>query len=116
MSIFFFFLRQLLHGQRHRRGRQLGDHVDAVRVIPAACDGGGEIRLVLVIGGHQLDLLAQHLAAKIFDRNLGGLDRIFAAIFGIDAGLIVQDADLDALRRRRRRREQAAHCNGGHPE
>ena len=53
-------------------------------------------------GGHQLDLLAQHLAAKILDRNLGGLDRIFAAIFGIDAGLIVQDADLDALRRRDR--------------
>ena len=59
-----------------------------------------------MIGGHQLDLLAQHLAAKLFDRNLGGLDRIFAAIFGKDAGLIVQDVDLDALRRRRRRREQ----------
>ena len=38
---------------------------------------------------------AQHLAAEILDRHLGGLDRRFAAEIGIDAGLVVQDADLD---------------------
>ena len=54
-----------------------------------------------MIGGDQLDLLAQHFAAKILDSHLGGLDGIFAAIIGIDAGLIVQNADLDALRRSR---------------
>ena len=40
-------------------------------------------------------------AAKILRRHLGRLERPFAAVIGIDAGLIVQNADLDALRRRR---------------
>jgi hypothetical protein len=49
-----------------------------------------------------LDLVAEHLAAEILHRHLGGLERPFAAVIGIDPGLIVQNADLDALRRRRR--------------
>lgn len=61
---FLLFLGKLLHRERYRRGRELGDHVDALGVEPAARDGGGEIRLVLVVGGNQLDFLAEHLAAK----------------------------------------------------
>jgi len=38
--------------------------------------------------------LAEHFAAEILDRHPGGFQRIFAAVIGIDAGLIVQNADL----------------------
>jgi hypothetical protein len=71
-------------------------------VIPAPRDRARQIRLVLVVGGDDLDLLAEHLAAEILDRHLGGFQRIFAAVIGIDAGLVVEDADLDALRGSRR--------------
>ena len=73
----------------------------------------GEIRLVLVIGGDELDLLAKHLAAEILDRHLGGFDRPFAAVVGIDAGLVVEDADLDALRKGRRGQQQSRRCDSG---
>jgi hypothetical protein len=76
-------------------------------------EAGGEIRLVLVISGDQLDLVAEHLAAEILDRHPGGFDRPFAAIIGIDAGLIVQDADLDALCRCRRRQQHGCRCDCG---
>ncbi len=64
----------------------------------AARDGGREIDLILVIGADQLDLLAKHAAAKILNRHLRGFDRPPAAKIGVDSGLIVEDADLDALR------------------
>ena len=97
-----------LHRKRDRGRREVGDHVDAFGVVPAARDVAGEIGLVLVIGGDQLDLLAEHAAAEILDRHFRRFDRPLAAIVGVDPGLIVQNADLDALRRRRRAREQAA--------
>jgi hypothetical protein len=88
----------LLHRKRYRRQREVGDHVDALGVVPAARDGGGEIWLVLVISVDQLDLFAKHAAAKILNRHFRGFDRPLAAKIGIDPGLIVEDADLDALR------------------
>jgi hypothetical protein len=94
----------LLHRKRYRRQREVGDHVDALDVVPTARDGGAEIGLVLVISVDQLDLLAKHAAAKIVNRHFRGFDRPLAAKIGIDPGLIVEDADLDALRRRRRAR------------
>ena len=89
---FILPLGKLLHRERHRRGRELGDHVDALGVVPAPRDGGGEIRLILF--GDQLDFLAEHLAAEILDRHLRGFDRKFAAIVRVATGLIVQHADL----------------------
>jgi hypothetical protein len=38
---------------------------------------------------------AGDLAAKILDRHLGGLERPLAAEIGVDAGLVVENADLD---------------------
>jgi hypothetical protein len=69
ISIFFFSAGDLLHRKRYRRQREVGDHVDALGVVPAARDGGGEIWLVLVISVDQLDLLAKHAAAKILNRH-----------------------------------------------
>ena len=101
------FLGDFLHRERDRRGRQLGDHVDAFGVVPLARNADRQIRLVLMIGRDDLDLAAQHLAAEFLDRDLRGLDRALAAVIGIDARLIIQDADLDALRQSRQRRRQA---------
>jgi hypothetical protein len=64
----------------------------------AARDGGSEVRLVLVIGGNQLDLLAERPAAEILNRHFRAFDRSFAAKIRVDPGLVVEDADLDALR------------------
>jgi hypothetical protein len=107
------FLRQLMNRERDRRGRQLGDHVDVFDVVPAPRNRAGEVRLVLVIGGNDLDLMAEHLAAKVLDRHPGGFERPFAAVIGIDPGLIVQNADLDALRRCRRGEQKNSRRNGG---
>ena len=103
----------LLHGKRHRRSCEVGDHVDAFGIVPAASDGGGEIGLVLVIGGDQLDLLAQQAAPEILDRHLRGFNRPFPAKIGVNSGLVVQNTDLYALRRRRRTDKRAARHDGG---
>jgi hypothetical protein len=89
------FLGDGLDRERHRRGRQLHDRVHLLGVVPLAGDVGGDIGLVLVVGIDDLDRHTQHLAAEILDRHLCGLDRRFAAEIGIDARLVVQDADLD---------------------
>jgi hypothetical protein len=103
----------LLHRKRDRGRGEVGDHVNAFCVVPAARDGGGEIDLVLVIGGHEVDLLAKHAAARILNRHFRRFDRPFAAKIGIGSGLIVENADLHALRRGRRDRKPGARDNGG---
>ena len=67
----------------------------------------------MVISVDQLDLLAKHAAAKILNRHFRGFDRPLAAKIGVNSRLIVEDADLDALRRRRRARKQAICGEGG---
>ena len=52
-----------------------------------------EVGLVLVVGGQELDLVAEHAAAEIVDRHLGGLDAARADHVGIDAGHVVDVAD-----------------------
>ncbi len=51
-------------------------------------------RLVLMVGVDDLDWSVEHFAAEIFDRHLGGFNGRFTTEIGIDAGLVVQDADL----------------------
>jgi hypothetical protein len=102
-----------LHRKRDRRQGKVGDHVDALDVIPTARDGGSEIKLVLVVGVDQLDLLTEHAAAKILDRHLRGFDRPLAVKIGECSRLIGENADLDALRRRRRACEHKTGGDGG---
>src|SRR6476661_6483394 len=110
---FLLLLGKLMNGERDGGGRQLGDHVDVFDIVPAPRDGAAEVRLVLVVGGDDFDLLAEHLAAEILHRHLGGLERPFAAVIGVDPGLIVQNTDLDALRRCRRSEQKTTRRNGG---
>ncbi|MNL78020.1 hypothetical protein D3C87_2043180 [compost metagenome] len=48
-----------------------------------------------MVGVYEFDRDTQHLPAVILDRHLGSLDRRFSAEIGIDARLVVQDADLN---------------------
>ena len=64
-----------------------------IEPLPREC--GADIGLVLMVGEHDLDRLAEHGAAGILDRHARGNDRARAAEIGIEAGLIVEDADPD---------------------
>ena len=98
MSIFFFSAAICCTASATEDIGEIGDHVDAFDVVPAARDGGGEIELVLVVSVDQLDLLAEHAAAEILDRHFRGFDRPLAVKVGECSGLIGEYADLDALR------------------
>ena len=86
---------QSLNGERHRGCGQLHDAVHLFGVIPLARDVRRDVGLVLVVGGHDLDRRVHNLAAEILDRHQGGFIGILTAKVGINAGLVVQNADLD---------------------
>lgn len=48
-----------------------------------------------MVGGNNLDFLAEERVAEILCREAGRRDGADAAIVGEDAGLVVQDADPD---------------------
>jgi len=56
---------------------------------------GADIGLVLMVGDHDIDRLAEHGAAGILDRHARGNDRAGAAQVGIEARLIVENADAN---------------------
>ena len=88
-------LGNLHHCERGGGRGEVGHHVDLALVEPAARQVGGHVRLVLVIGEHQLDRLAEHLAAHLLDREARGRDGALAGQVGIDARQVVEHADLD---------------------
>ena len=47
--------RQILDRQRHRRRDAISDDIDIPVVDPVAHDADGDVRLVLMIGGNDLD-------------------------------------------------------------
>ena len=63
------------HGHVHER-------IDLASVEPFARLAGRDVGLVLVIGGDQFDLLAQHLASEIIDGHLHRRDRAGAGDVG----------------------------------
>ena len=69
------FVGDVLHGQADRRYRHVDDQVDLVAVVPLPRDTGGDVGLDLMVGGNELDRLAQNLAAEIVDRHLCRDDR-----------------------------------------
>ncbi len=100
----------LADGERHRRGRDIEDGVDPVPVVPLPGDAGADIRLVLVVGGDDLDADGFVDRREVFHRQLRRGDRSLAADIGIDPRHVVQDADLDRglSRGGGRRQHQAA--------
>jgi hypothetical protein len=60
---------------------------------PPAGDSGADVALVLVVGGHNLNRLAQHCAAGILDRHGCGDNRAWAAEVRVEAGLVIENPD-----------------------
>ena len=107
------FLREPLHRQRHARVVDVEHGIHALGVVPAAGDGRADIRLVLMVCGHQLDRLAQHQAADILDRHARSGHRARAGDAGVRAALVVQDADLHGLGLRQGKWRLREHQQGG---
>jgi hypothetical protein len=88
-------LRHFADREGDSRIRDVDDHVDLVDIEPQVGDVRSDIGLVLMIDGNDLDLHAFGGSAEILDRELGCGDRAWAAIVGIEARHIGQDANLD---------------------
>jgi hypothetical protein len=94
-----------IDGQRHCRVRHIDDDTDTILVKPLPGGVGADVGLVLVIGGDHFNRHAGDRAAVILDRHAGRDDGSGAGEVGLDAGLVVQHADLQAFGTRRRRQE-----------
>ena len=82
-------------GERDARVRHVDDDVDLVDVEPLAGDVGADVRLVLVIGGDDLDLQPLRRGAVVLHRHLRGNHRALPREIGIEAGSVVEHADFD---------------------
>ena len=87
--------RDLLDCERDRGIVEADGHVDLIGIEPSARNRGADIGLVLMVGGHDLDRLAEHHPASVLDRHARGDHRAGTAEVGIEAGLIVEDADAN---------------------
>jgi hypothetical protein len=85
----------LVDGERDARVRHVDDEVDLVRVVPLPRDLRADVRLVLVVGEDDLDLHPLLVGAVVRDSHPGGHHRALAGEVGVEAGLVVEDADLD---------------------
>ena len=75
-------------------------HGEAVRVGPFAELLLADVGLVLMVGGQDLDRLAEHRAAEIGDRHLDRLDAARADDVGVGPRHVVDVADHHLVRRR----------------
>ena len=87
----------VLHRQADGRNRHVHNQVDLFGVVPAARDGGADVRLDLMIAVALADGLAQLLAAEIVHRHLGRGDRALASGGGSRPVHVCEDADLDDI-------------------
>src|SRR5439155_25726074 len=76
-----------------------------------ACDAGGKVGLVEMIGWDDLDLAAEHLAAEIFRRHLRGHLAAGPGDVGVEAGHVEDAAKFE---RRLALRESCGRGNGQH--
>ena len=81
----FLFLDGRVHREADAGVGAAEQHRQAARVGPFAKFLLADVRLVLMIGGHQLDRLAENGAAEIGDRHLDRLDAAGADDVGVRA-------------------------------
>ena len=89
-------LGDLAGGERGRGCRHVVDHLDALIVEHVAGDVGGKVGLVEMVGGEDLDLAAEHLAAEILRRHFRGGLAAGTGDVGIEAGHVEDAAELRA--------------------
>ncbi|MCY1538409.1 hypothetical protein D9M68_739460 [compost metagenome] len=89
--------RDLGQRQAHARVGAAEDHAQALRVDPLARLRGGDVGLVLVVDGEQLDRLAGRLAAEVVDGHLDRQRAVLAFEVGVQARHVGDEADLDLV-------------------
>ena len=85
-------------GQGDRGIRQIDHQVDAVAVVPLARHAHADIGLVLVVGGHDLNLDRRVGGHELGGGDVGGGDRAGAGDVLVRPGHVGQHADLDGAR------------------
>jgi hypothetical protein len=99
----FLFSGNFGHRDRNAGSRNVDDHVDTLCVVPLARLVRAHVGFVLVVGKHDLDRLAQHLAAEVLDCHARRLDRARSGEIGVQTGHVVHDADFHPVARERAR-------------
>jgi len=87
----------VLDGKAHCRNRHVDNQVDLIAVVPLPRDAGGDVGLDLMIGGNDLDRLAQNRAAEVLDRHSRGGDGARTVRRRGGAGHVGEHADLDHI-------------------
>ena len=87
--------RDLARGERRCGRRDIEDHFHALVVEHVAREAGRDVGLVEMVGGDDLNLAAQHLAAKILHRHLGRGLAAGAGDVGIKPGHVEDAAELE---------------------
>ncbi len=88
---------EIVDRKRNAGVQHVHEDVDLLDVDPLARDVGGDVRLVLMVGGNHIDLPALGRKAGILDRHLGRQGGTCAAEVGVKPRIIAQYADLDGL-------------------
>ncbi len=89
------------HGEGGRRGGDVEDRVHPLAVVHLARLGVGDLRLVLVIGRDDLDVLGDRVVGvrllEVVDGHLHRLDRVLTGELGVDAGQVGDHAEHDLV-------------------
>ncbi|MNL26000.1 hypothetical protein D3C87_1475050 [compost metagenome] len=85
------------HGQAGGRVRAGDDDIDLLLVEPFASARGRDVRLVLVVGGDDFDLLAVDGPAHLVDRHADRVQTGLAVDVGIDTRHVGDEADADDI-------------------
>jgi hypothetical protein len=94
---FFLFRRHLGHGQAGAGIGAADQHVDTLLVEPFARFRGGNIGLVLVVSGNELDFFSSDYHAGIGNGHFDGLGATGTVDVGVEAGHVGNHADLDGV-------------------
>ncbi len=112
----FLLGRQFRHRQASTGIGATNQEIDTLPIKPFTRLAGGNVRLVLMVGGHEFDLLAVDAAAEISNRHFDRFRAALSVDIGIQTRHIRDEADFDDVARRLGgRRYGTSQCKrGGH--
>ncbi len=91
------FLGDLVDRERDSGIGRVDDHIHLVDVVPLPRDCAADVRLVLVVGGDDLDLVTALLDPGVLDRHSCRDDGARSGEIGVQARHVGEHADLDRV-------------------